>query len=195
MESHIFLLAAMKQSLSWSLAILAIAVASLLSTGCKDEAKPYTLVVECDNDIARKSVDVDLIGVTALDKPEWEAYSINKYWQGDDARRKQGGDKLTLQFGIGHTNRYVLNLKDPAVKQRWQSWMGRRVTDLIVIAHLRGVTTDARGNEDPRRKTLPLKSKAIKEIYPDAKAFRILVQDSGVRIDPLDAVPKDTEKK
>jgi hypothetical protein len=171
-----------------------LSTAAMLLVGCADKAQPYFLIIECDDAVARRAVEVDLVGVTALEKPEWEAYSITKYWEPEDKKRGSAGDKMTREFGTGHPRRYVLSLKDPDVKQVWMAWMGRGVTDLIVIAHLKSVTTDEKGNADPRRKTLPLKVKIVKELYPKAKAFRIFVQDGSVRIDPLDEIPKEAAK-
>lgn len=183
----------MKNRILLSLFVL-LGGTAMLMVGCTDKVQPYLLVVECDDAIAKRSVEVDLLGVTALEKPEWEAYSVSKYWEPDDKKRASAVDKVIKEFGPGHPRRYVLSLKDPAVKQIWSAWMGRGVTDLIVIAHLKSVTGDERGNADPRRKTLPLKLKLVKELYPKAKGFRIFVQDGSVRIDPLDEIPKDPTK-
>src|SRR6185295_5811146 len=141
---------------------------------------------------AKKSVEVDLIGATASDKPVWEAYKISKYWDPEDKQRASATDKVTRKFGgTDQPRRHILSLKDLVVKENWAKWMGRGVTELFVIANLRPgyQIPDETGNADPRRKSIPLKPKVLKELYPDAKAFRIFVQDASIRIDPLDKIP------
>jgi hypothetical protein len=130
---------------------------------------------------------VDLIPVTQFELPEWEGYSINKYWQPQD--RKRGSvEKITKNFGFGQTNSYVLKMSDPEMKAKWKSWLNRRVSHLVVVADLDSVTEDAPGNADPRRKIIPLNKKSL----PDTSAIRILVQDGGVRFEPLEKLPKST---
>jgi hypothetical protein len=186
----------MKFRMLLTVLILLGATATLL-VGCKDSAQSYVLVVECDDAVSKKSVEVDLIGVTPGDKSEWEAYSVTKYWEPDDKKRGSATDKVSRKFGgADQPRRHVLSLKNPDVKKTWSEWMSRGVTEVIVIANLRPgyAIKDEPGNADPRRKNIPLKPKVLKELYPDAKGFRIFVQDASVRIDPLDKVPKDATK-
>ncbi len=177
--------------------LMLLGTLTTLLVGCKDKAEPCFLIIECDDAVAKKSVEVDLIGATASDKPLWEAYKISKYWNPEDKQRASATDKITRKFGgVDQPRRYVLSLKDPAVKENWTKWMGRGVTELFVVANLRPgyEVTDEIGNADVRRKNIPLKPKVLKEMYPNAKGFRIFVQDASIRIDPLDKIPKEPKE-
>jgi hypothetical protein len=165
--------------------VLLLVLAGLFGGGCGDSVKSYNLVVECDDAVANKSVTVDLIGATDLEKPEWESYSINKYWQPSDKKRG-AAQKETVLFGPGKPKSYTFRLADPQWKSKWKQWQARRVTHLVVIADLSHITEDAMGNADPRRKTIPLNKKS----WPGVSSFRIRVQDGGIGIDPLEQKPK-----
>ncbi len=172
-----------------------LAVVSFALVGCGDKAESYALVIECDDAVAKRSVEVDIIGVNPSKKGEVLACSVNDYWKPDDKTRAGLGDRsVTKKFGADHPRRYVMSLKDPDVKKLWADWRSRGVSDIIIIANLKPVTNDAPGVTDPRRKLIPLKAKVIKEDYPDAKAFRVFVQEASVSIDPLNEIPKDAGK-
>jgi hypothetical protein len=160
---------------------------SLLLNGCGDKTQTYNILLECDDVVAKKSVRVDLIPVSKIDLPEWEAYPVSKYWQPQNTKRA-GADKITKNFGLGQPKSYVLKLSDPEIKAKWRDWLNRRVSHLVVIADLDSVTDDAAGSADPRRKIIPLNKKS----WPDTSTLRILVQDGGVRVDGLEKLPKST---
>ena len=170
------------------------AAAALILVGCGDKAKTFTLVIECDDAISKRSVEVDLIGVNPSNKDQVLSYPVTAYWDPNDKQRASQSDRVIKNFGPGLPRRYVMNLKDPEVKKIWAKWISRGVTDVIIIANLKTVITDVAGIADPRRKLIPRKSKEIKENYPDAKGFRIFIQDASVSIDPLHEIPKETTK-
>ncbi len=159
----------------------------LFLNGCGDKPQTYNLLLECDDVVAKKSVRVDIIPVSKIDLPEWEAYPVSKYWQPQNPKRA-GAEKLTKNFGFGQPKSYVLKSSDPEIKTKWKDWMNRHVSHLVVIADLDSVSDDAAGNADPRRKIIPLNKKS----WPDTSTLRILVQDGGIRVDPLEKLPKST---
>lgn len=83
-------------------------------------------------------IEVDLVGVTAREKPRLEAYPMDKYWSPGDLERKNAG-KLTSP---PQTATWEIERKDPI----WKTWLGRSVTGFFVIANLPGSfeTPDAR---------------------------------------------------
>jgi len=166
--------------------IASLAIVSALIAGCGDKAQPksYALVIECDDEVAKGSVVVDLIPVSELDRSDFERCSVSEYWKPGNSLRA-GADKITIKLGAGRTNRYVLKTSDPELKGRWKVWMAKQVTHLVVIADL-PTETLAAGDFDPRRKTIPLD----KEKWPGAKALRVYVQGSRVSVEPLSKVPK-----
>ena len=89
-------------------------------------------------------IEVDLVAVTAREKPRFEAYALDKYWSPNDEERK-GADKLTSE----PVDTWTITRKDP----KWKAWLGRRVVGLYVIANLPG---NFEGGADPRREYLPL---------------------------------------
>jgi hypothetical protein len=76
------------------------------------------------------AIEVDLVGVTAREKPRLESYAMDKYWSPGDLERKNAG-KLTSP---PQTGTWVIEIKNPI----WKQWLGRSVTGVFVIANLPG---------------------------------------------------------
>jgi len=83
-------------------------------------------------------LEVDLVSVTAREKPRLDAYPMDKYWSPGDLERKNAG-KLTSP---PQKATWEIDRKDPI----WKQWLGRSVTGFYVIANLPGTfeTPDAR---------------------------------------------------
>src|SRR5438445_10837380 len=87
----------MTRKVVYNLLPLLMAIA-LISVGCAgtQKIKPKAWAVK----ITKKtpaSIEVDLIGVTELEKPKWEGYSLDEYWKPDDPMRKNA-DKITMSL-------------------------------------------------------------------------------------------------
>lgn len=116
------------------------------------------------------SIEVDLIGVNEIERPAWEGYDLDKYWQPGDLRRANA-DKLSMNLQTGSP--WVIPRNDP----KWQRWMQRGATDLLLIANLPGSFTP--GPADPRRVFIPLDKNAWKA---SRDTLQIEVQDNLVRV-------------
>mgnify|MGYP001360966184 CR=1 FL=1 len=90
-------------------------------------------------------IEVDLVGVTAREKPRLESYAMDKYWSPGDLERKNAG-KLTSP---PQTGTWVIDLKNPI----WKQWLDRSVTGFFVIANLPGTFE---GAADARREFLTM---------------------------------------
>ena len=127
----------------WTLGCALVIAAFLVGCGTPPATKhAVELVPRTD-----ASVEVDLVGATASDLPDWKAYSMNKYWQPGDPMRRDA-EKVTLRIDGKETKQFAPN--DPI----WDKWFARQATYLVVLAHLPGDFQD--GPTDPRRKIVPL---------------------------------------
>ena len=114
-------------------------------TGCGTPGpKPWTLSI---NKTTSASIQVDLVAVTASEKPYWEGYNLDKYWSDGDLRRKNA-QPLTQILKLNQP--WVVPLTDP----KWREWLNRGDTELLIIANLPGHFEP--GPADPRRLFLPL---------------------------------------
>lgn len=123
-------------------ALLMITVA-LCAAGCSS-TKPvaWNIVIT-----KPAPIEVDLVAVTAREKPRFETYPLDKYWSPNDDERKTA-DKITSE----PTDTWKVSKKD----KKWEPWLNRRVIGLFVIANLPG-NFDA--SPDPRREYLPIDKK------------------------------------
>jgi len=128
-----------------------LVLAALFLVGCgTTQPTPWNVSI---TKTTPASIEVDLIGVTESEKPYWEGYNIDKYWTDGDLRRKNA-KPLSQDFQSG--KRWVVSVDDT----KWQEWINRGATSLLVIANLPG-HFDA-GPADPRRIFLPLEKAAWK---------------------------------
>ena len=73
--------------------LLLLAALALLPIGCgTPKAKPRAWSVSISKQTPA-SIEVDLIGITEMERPAWEGYDIDKYWKPGDLRRANA-DKL-----------------------------------------------------------------------------------------------------
>jgi hypothetical protein len=123
-----------------------LAVVSSLVAGCggggaaKIKPKAYNVSI---TKTTPASVDVELIGITELEKPQWEGYSMTKYWSPGDPLRGNTPDKLSQSLELNKP--WKLDRKDPI----WDKWLRRGVAYLVIVARLPGKFED--GAADPRR--------------------------------------------
>jgi hypothetical protein len=173
----------MKNRLLHGSASLACAALAVLLTGCFDKFRSFVLIVERAPDLAAASFEVDLVGATI---PQKEALETADYWgENSAAIRARYPDKLNFQFKLGSTNRFILCLNDRVIGQKWKDWEKRGVQHLVVLADLKG------GGKNGGRAVFPLTKKALNEKYPDAVAFRILIDSAGIDVQPLRTLDKD----
>ena len=137
-------------------AALLLAVCALLSgcASCKP-GKPgplgkYQIDVNLDPSLKDASVAVDIVGVTPLIAPRWDNYSMKQYWQPQDEMR-EGADKITFTLGNNVMN-HSISANDP----KWNDWLKRGVTKVVVLADLPGALDEKVGSLDARRQMLSL---------------------------------------
>jgi hypothetical protein len=95
------------------------------------------------------SIEVDLIGISSIERPAWEGYDLDQYWSpGEMDSRRAHADKLSKNLQTGQP--WVVSWSDP----QWQKWLDRGATELLILANLPGQF--APGRTDPRRTFLPL---------------------------------------
>ena len=133
--------------------LVLLLMGSLCWTGCgTPRPKPRAWSLEIQK-ATTASIQVDLIGVTPLERYAWEDYPINMYWQPGNARRAAERDKLTHAFDVGQASWTV-----GRTNQIWQTWLQRGVTELLLIADLPGKFEDQA--KDARRMFVPLDKNA-----------------------------------
>lgn len=159
--------------------LLALAALSMLAVGCKTTPKPvaWTLVI---NKTTPASIEVDLIGVTPLDKTYWlNTVKPNDYWKPGNPTRKNA-KKLSSKFESGPV--WTVRPDDPA----WKTWFGSGASELLVIAdlHLRDASNDP---TDPRRLFLPLDKNSWES---KDKVLNIVIEDERVYTTTAPKLPK-----
>ena len=145
-------------------AIALVAVAC--GGGSKIKPKAWTVSLVKTNTPA--SIEVDLIGITELEIPAWEAYSIDKYWTKDDPRRRDA-DKVTRRLGVGESETLDAN------EAVWERWLSRGANHMVVIARLPGRSEPGPG--DPRRLVISLDRRKWK-----GRTLELEVRESQIRL-------------
>lgn len=116
---------------------LLLGVLALLP-GC---ASVQTLQITAEGSIAASSVQVDVVP----DSPGVQSVPVSQYFLPGNAIRA-GNNPRTVRFGQGQ----------PATQTVSASGLGSKA---VIIAQLPGGRTDAQGDADSRRKTIPLSGK------------------------------------
>jgi hypothetical protein len=147
-----------------------LVTAVLVCVGCgtpKPKNQPWSLNL---TKVTPASIEVDLIGVSQLEKAAWEGYPLDNYWAPGDLRRRNA-DKLTSNFQSGNT--WSVPQTDP----KWKGWLGRGASELLIIANLPGSFPS--GPADPRRIFLPLDKKAWEA---KGQTLEIQIQDTLINV-------------
>jgi hypothetical protein len=147
----------------WLVALVSV-LAACQST--RPQPRAWDLVV---NKRTPASIQVDLIGVSDIEKPAWEGYDVDRYWTPGDSRRANA-DKLTKNLPTGQP--WIVSHDDP----RWRDWLNHGATELLVMANLPG--RFAPGPTDPRRIFIPLDRKRWNT---KSGRLEIEVQDTIIR--------------
>jgi hypothetical protein len=145
--------------LRWNVATLAPVCVTLLA-GCG--IMRMNVVVELDETLTRNpasvpTIEVDLVGVSESEMPQWKGYAMSAYWSPGDKLRT-GGARHELRFSQTTASRRTLSRDDPI----FDTWQEKTAGWLFVLADLPDVPEPAPGEPDPRRMILPLNRKAWK---------------------------------
>lgn len=142
---------------------------ALLGAGCHFGTKPVAWNLSVTK-TTPASIEVDLIGVSPLEKPSWNNVKPDDYWKPNDSVR-QGAKKVTTNFQTGPT--FVLERENPI----WNEWFKQGATELMIMANLPGVYSN--GPDDRRRRFLPLNKNAWKSEH---KTLQIEIQDEFIKV-------------
>ena len=126
------------KKLKLSLFILGV-LAILSLTGCATGPSAWNLKI---TQITPGSIQVDIVGITETEKPKWEAYNMDNYWNNEDDPRRMNALKLTHFLELNKP--WVISKDDPI----WQKWLARGDTQLAIVANLPG--NFPAGPGDPR---------------------------------------------
>lgn len=137
---------------------LSIAALAALMPAC---TSLKTVHVRGDSIIANSSVEVDIV----KSSPAVQTISVRDYFQPGNTVRSNARP-TTVRFGSGQIGETVVPKKN---------WGGGGVT---VLADIPGIS-DAPGDADARRKTIPGSGKGVKS------NMQVLVTPSGVNVTPL----------
>jgi hypothetical protein len=149
--------------------LLFLAGLSQLLLSCQStqpQARAWDLVI---TKTVPASIEVDLIGISEIERPAWEGYDLDQYWTAGDSRRANA-DKLSKNLEAGQP--WIVNRADP----QWQKWLSHGARQLLIVANLPGHF--AAGPTDPRRTFLPLAPNRWKT---KSGRLEIEVQDTIVR--------------
>ncbi|MGH7980353.1 MAG: hypothetical protein ACREE6_13340, partial [Limisphaerales bacterium] len=94
--------------------LLSVSVLAILSLGgCSTGPSAWNIKI---TQVTPGSIQVDLVGITESEKPKWEAYSMDSYWNDENDPRRMNALKLT----------HFLELNKPWVVSKdnpiWQKW-------------------------------------------------------------------------
>ncbi len=146
---------------------LVLAASSLVS-GCATTTQPSTIVI-----LPRTSftVPVDIVGATKDTVADIRDYDVDKYWRPDDPVR-HAADKFEVQVSGGKATPPQLSKSDPI----WQTWLGRKVTYLVILADLRGDEFKGEGRLDTRRCEINLSDRYV------SNSIVVEIQDTAVKV-------------
>jgi hypothetical protein len=116
---------------------LACCLATLF-TGC---ASVKTLQFSADGTVASSSAQVDVLA----DSPELQAVGVSQYFRPGNPQRAAASPR-SIKFGAGQSPTQEVSV----------AGLGKKA---LVIADLPGAHSDAPGDADSRRKTIPLSGK------------------------------------
>jgi adenylate cyclase len=115
---------------------------------------------------------VDLIGVSPLDKPYWQAVKPDDYWSAGSTIRKDVAKRLrTITFQDSSV--FILSRTDSI----WEDWLKHGTTELMIMADLPGAFDN--GAYDQRRRFLPLDTKGWKA---KDSMVEVEIRDSSIQV-------------
>ena len=159
--------------------LLALAVVAATAVGCGQSTKVArynyrVALTESMRDPATgfvPSIEIDVVGVNDVEKPEWDALDVDAYFAPGNPRRADG-DRVLLAFSNEAPEPRVLDEK----RAIWDVWEERGATHVFLLARMRR-PADA-GSEDPRKLVLPLSA----EFWNPGQWIEIAVTPTGLEL-------------
>lgn len=126
---------------------------------CNGEMRAFDLNVSLHNSLkdARgvlPAVEVDVVAVNNSDLAAWEQKSMTEYFAPGDSLRASA-DKYVFRLGEDHPSE-TLSKDSPAGAKLWSNWKKQGAMSLLVLSSYPSPQPDLPGDQDPRRRTLPL---------------------------------------
>lgn len=117
------------------------------------------------------SIEIDVVGVNEIEKPEWDGLDVDTYFSPSNPRRGDT-DRVLLAFSNEMPEPRTLDVKQPI----WDVWRERGATHVFFLARMRK-PTDA-GSADPRKLVLPLST----EFWNPGQWIEIAVTPTGLEL-------------
>ncbi len=135
---------------------------ALAGCGCKPGPDRHPVVVALGEGFQDQPVIVvNIVAQNRTDSPQWENYSMSRYWDPGD-RMRESADKYVMNFGPGKplTQRFSPKESPKDWERLWARWEARGATKLFILASLADDPAnpfeEKQGSQDPRRRVLPL---------------------------------------
>lgn len=161
--------------IGWWALLLALVGSALGGCGSTPKMGQYTLLVSPDASLSTggslTAFDVDIVAVTELDRPTWEAQSVDDYFSPRNARRTNAV-RHTMVFNNQQTQPQTLRHDAPI----WATWKSQGAQHLVILASIPSSNVTGTGG-DTRRLVLPLSTAR----WDDRQQINIVVKSDGVR--------------
>jgi hypothetical protein len=112
------------------LVLIALALGQTGLAGCK----AFVVAVERPDQLQDRTVRVDLVGLTELERAEWSSIPLAVYWEPGEPHRIKAKDEGFLREYVfragGDESRMLLGKGDPI----WDTWVSRKAEHLFVYA-------------------------------------------------------------
>lgn len=150
--------------------VIAVALgAGIVFGGCASNRK---ISIQGLGDIRKQNVRVDVVGVSPLERLQWEEASRQEYWSDANNQRRQDAGELgylgVWTFEPGKTPEIVIKEKEKI----WTTWKERGATHFLVMF-------DTCMDAKKWRLCLPLSAKCWKGSMEN-NTIQVLIQPSGV---------------
>jgi len=135
------------------LSLYALLAVSALGCACKGEMKRYNIKIDLDDPQAASRtapVEVDLVGASNIEAESLTGKSMTEYWDPQDPTQASLS-KVHVELD---RNRRTFTL--PIKSKIWDTWKKQGVMKLFVLTSYPVNATDKGGNDDPRRRVIPL---------------------------------------
>ncbi|MBX3383292.1 MAG: hypothetical protein KF864_07265 [Phycisphaeraceae bacterium] len=164
-----------------TVALAVVLAAGLAACESKPRIKPMDLGVRPDASLQdggrMGKVEIDLVAVGDGEKGMWESKSLNDYFSGDDALRRDSSEyRWSRSFVDGDETRVVLRKSDPI----WAKWRASNRGNLYILANSRALAMEASRGQEVRRRAIPLFDKNWSKV----DAIEITIRRSGIGVNP-----------
>jgi hypothetical protein len=164
-----------------TVAVAGMLLAGVVACESKPRIKPMDLGMRPDASLQdggrMGKVEVDLVAVGEGEKGMWDSKSLNDYFSGDDALRRDSSEyRWSHSFSDGDEARVVLRKGDPM----WKKWAASNRGNLYILANSRALAMEASRGQEVRRRAIPLFDKHWNKV----DTIEITIRRSGIGVNP-----------